>query len=63
MSPNSRNPVFNSSFSFPGLTCRRGAALTLKVMDAESFGNDDFVGEITVDLAKLETQVREQPRE
>ena len=53
--PRERSPVWNQSFIFKPIEFRN-ADLVLTVMDAENFGNDDFMGKICVPLKGIDTQ-------
>ncbi len=53
--PRERSPVWNQSFIFKPIEFKK-ADLILSVMDAENFGNDDFMGKIIIPLNSLDTQ-------
>lgn len=53
--PRERSPVWNQSFIFKPIEFR-SCDLVLTVMDAENFGNDDFMGKIIIPLKNVDTQ-------
>lgn len=53
--PRERSPVWNQSFIFKPIEFKK-ADLVLNVMDAENFGNDDFMGKIIVPLQTMDSQ-------
>jgi Ca2+-dependent lipid-binding protein len=53
--PRERSPVWNQSFVFKPIEFRN-ADLVLTIMDAENFGNDDFMGKIIIPLKNMEVQ-------
>ena len=53
--PRERSPVWNQSFNFKPIEFKK-ADLVLNVMDAENFGNDDFMGKIVIPLNTMDTQ-------
>ncbi|GMI13592.1 hypothetical protein TrLO_g1160 [Triparma laevis f. longispina] len=54
--PRERSPVWNQSFIFKPIEFKK-ADLVLNVMDAENFGNDDFMGKIIIPLPTIENQL------
>ena len=53
--PRERSPTWNQSFIFKPIEFKK-ADLVLNIMDAENFGNDDFMGKIVIPLTSLDTQ-------
>jgi len=55
VAPHNRNPTFNTKLEFDKIEFRK-FSLILTVNDAESFGNDDFVGVVKIPMSTLDSQ-------
>jgi len=54
------NPVFDESFTFPGVDAgrllKRGSAVRLSVFNTDSFSKDSLVGELLLPLDEVDLQ-------
>jgi hypothetical protein len=59
VTPRERSPQWNQAFVFTPIEFKK-ADLILNVMDAENFGNDDFMGKIIIPLTSIDHQEWEE---